>query len=257
MLVRDFWYNGYNMFVYVLLGILQGLLEWIPISSEGIVALVSQILAVDFNPVDTALFLHLGTLFAVLIYFRQDWIRILTLKDMKLLRFLIISSIFSLIVGYPVYITIRNIAIGNALLLLTGLGLLLTAYFHKPNEALEINDDKLAILAGSLQGLAVIPGLSRSGSTIFGLSLNKLSPTEVLRVSYIMSVPAILASSLFLLVGNPQLVLSGWVSLVFSFLTGLLSLHFLLKLASKINFFKFALFFGLLCIVGFLIGLFV
>jgi undecaprenyl-diphosphatase len=244
------------MFIYILLGILQGLLEWIPISSEGVVALVSQIFSSGFNPVNIALFLHLGTLFAVLIYFRKDWIKVLTLKDKRLLRFLIISGIFSLIVGYPVYIAIKNIAIGNSLLLLTGLGLLLTAYFHKANKALEISSDKLAILTGSLQGLAVIPGLSRSGSTIFGLSLNKSNPSEVLRISYMMSFPAILSSSIFLSVNNPQLILSGWISLIFSFLVGLLSLHFLLKLVSKINFFKFALIFAFLCIIGSLIGFF-
>jgi undecaprenyl-diphosphatase len=137
---------------------------------------------------------------------------------------------------------------------LTGLGLLLTAYFHKTEKTLQIGFDKLAIITGFLQGLAVIPGLSRSGSTIFGLSLNKLSPSETLRISYMMSLPVVMASSIFLLISTPELILSGWIALIFSFLAGFASLHLLLNLARKINFFKFALIFGLLCIVGSLIG---
>ena len=79
------------MWEHVLLGILQGMVEWIPISSEGVVALTSQFLIKDINPIDVALFLHLGTFFATLIYFKKEWKQVITLKDKKLLHFLIIS----------------------------------------------------------------------------------------------------------------------------------------------------------------------
>lgn len=235
---------------YIIWGILQGILEWIPISSEGIVALTCQFLNQNINPVDVALFLHLGTLFAVLIYFRKDWKEVLILKDKKLLRFLVLSTLISLAVGYPLYRVVRNIAIGNSLLVITGFGLLMTAFFHKKRAISKISFGRIAAISGFLQGLAVIPGLSRSGVTIFSLSLGKLNPSEVLKVSYMMSVPAILASSLYLYFKNPVLVFEGWLSLISSFLIGILSLHFLLRLAKKINFFKFAIIFGLLCFLG-------
>jgi undecaprenyl-diphosphatase len=242
------------MLNYIILGIIQGIFEWIPISSEGIVALASQLLNQGFNPIDMALFLHLGTLFAVLIYFREDWKEILLLRDRRLFNFLIISTIASLLIGYPLYKVVENIAIGNSLLLLMGFGLLATAYFHKDRTASRASWHKLAIISGFLQGLAVIPGLSRSGSTIFGLSLGELKSSEILKISYMMSVPPILASSIYLFSNNPRLATDGWPSLIFSFLAGILSLHFLLNFAKKVNFFKFALVFAILCFLGAVIG---
>ncbi len=242
------------MLTYFILGILQGIFEWIPISSEGIVALVSQFLLKGFNPVDVALFLHLGTLLAVLIYFKNDWKEILTLKNIKLLRFLIIATIISLAVGYPFYKLVKNMAVGNTLLIIMGFGLLLTAYFQKMERKFEIGLNKLAVITGFLQGLSVIPGLSRSGSTIFGLSLGKFPPSKILKTSYLMSAPVVLASSCYLFLENPILIFKGWPSLVFSFLIGFGSLHFLINLAKKINFFQFALIFASLCFLGAAIG---
>lgn len=242
------------MWEYIFLGVIQGIFEWIPISSEGMVALASQFLLKRFNPIDIALFLHLGTLLAVLIYFKKDWKEIIMLKNPKLFRFLIISTCISLVIGYPLYKMVTNMVIGNSLLIVMGFGLLITSYFHKTKKTYNIRFNNLGIITGFLQGLAVIPGLSRSGSTIFGLSLGKLNPSEILKISYIMSVPLVLISSIYLFLKNPSLMYEGWISLISSFLIGLLSLHFLIKLAKKINFFKFTLTFSLLCFLGALIG---
>ena len=69
---------------YILLGAIQGIFEWIPVSSEGIVALASNFLKLNINPIDIGLFLHLGTLLSAIIYFRKDWIKIITFKDKNL-----------------------------------------------------------------------------------------------------------------------------------------------------------------------------
>jgi undecaprenyl-diphosphatase len=235
---------------YILLGIIQGIFEWIPISSEGVVALASQFLVEDFRPVDLSLFLHLGTFFAVLVYFRKDWQEILMLKNLKLLKFLLIATSISLVIGYPVYKMIENVVVGNALLVVMGFGLLITAYFNRTKRTFEISSKKLATVAGFLQGLSVIPGLSRSGATIFGLSLGKNNPQEVLKVSYLMSAPVVFVSSIYLFLKEPTLVFEAWPALIFSFLLGILILGFLLKIARSINFFKFALIFSSLCFLG-------
>lgn len=238
------------MWPYIFLGILQGIFEWIPISSEGVVALVSGFLKLKANLIDTALFLHLGTLFAALFYFRKDWKEVLTLKNPRLMRFLIFSTLVSLAIGYPVYKLISNTIVGSGLLIIMGVGLLFTAFFQKTKKPLLLNFDQLALAAGFLQGLAVIPGLSRSGGTIFGLSLSKLTPTHILKISYLMSAPVVLVSSAYLFLKNPNLTFIGWPGLVSSFLVGLLSLHFLISWSQKINFFRFALIFSLLCFLG-------
>ena len=163
------------MWDYIILGVLQGFFEWIPISSEGIVALASQMFIADVNPIDAALFLHLGTLLAVLVYFRKDWTEVLTLKDIHLFRFLMIATVISLFVGFALYHLVSSVAIGPGLLTVMGIGLLFTAYFQKKKRNINLSRDRMAVLVGVLQGLAVIPGLSRSGSTIFGLSLGRFT----------------------------------------------------------------------------------
>ena len=238
----------------ILAGILQGIFEWLPISSEGIVSLFSHFFIKGVNPVDFSLVLHFGTLFAVLIYFFKDWINVLLFKDRFLFWFLVISTSVSLAVGFFVYKLINNLLVGNLLLLITGAGLLFTSFFQRKKLKIEIEEKKLAVLVGILQGFSVIPGLSRSGSTIFGLSFGKFSPSEILKISYMMSAPAVLASSFYFYLKEPNLFSFSFEALIFSFLTGILTLHFLMKFSQKINFSKFTLIFGLLCIFGALLG---
>jgi len=242
------------MWIEILSGIIQGIFEWLPISSEGIVALFSQYFFKEVNPLDFAIFLHLGIILAVLVYFSKDWLKVLTFQNKKLLRFLILTTIVSLIIGYPFYNFVQSAALGNFLLLITGLGLLATAYFHKSKKNFQLKGKWIAPLAGFLQGLAVIPGFSRSGATIFALSLGKLNPKQILKLSFMMSVPLVLASSIYLFIKDPVLVSNSWIAALFSFLTGLISLHFLLKIAAKVNFYKFSLIFALICLVGAAIG---
>ncbi len=237
-----------------ILGVIQGIFEWIPVSSEGVVALVSQFLNQGINPVDMALFLHLGTLLAVLVYFREDWIALITFRNRKLLLFLLISTPISLVVGFVFYKLIRTVAIGNSLLLVMGLALFLTAYFHKQERRLNWGMGKIALIAGFFQGLSVIPGLSRSGSTIFSLSLGRIDPSDILRYSYIMSVPAVVASTGYLFLEGSVPVLANWPALLFSFVVGFISLNFLINLSRRINFYQFAVFFGVLCLAGAIIG---
>ena len=240
---------------YIILGILQGVFEWLPISSEGVLVLISHFFLEDVNPIDLALFLHSGTFFAVLLYFRKDWKDIFLMRNKRLTYFLIISAVISLAVGWPLYKFIGSAVLGSGLLFLTGFGLLLTAFFHKKKITSNLSFNKLAAIAGFLQGLAVIPGMSRSGATIFALSLGKINPPRVLKLSYLMSLPVVFASNIYFLSAKPALFsVNGLIAFIFSFLIGILTLHFLLKFSQKINFFKFTLIFGLLCLLGAGIG---
>lgn len=242
------------MWNYIILGILQGFFEWVPISSEGIVILASQFFIDGVNPIDIALFLHLGTLLAVLIYFRKEWLEVLTMKNTDLFRFLVIATVVSLAIGAAIYSLISDIAIGPGLLLLMGIGLLVTAYFQKQKRSLNLSKDWMAVLVGILQGIAVIPGVSRSGSTIFGLSLGRFAPQEILKISYMLSAPAVVAASGLILLKDSGAILASWPALITAFAVGFVSLDFLLKFAKKINFSVFALIFGLLCLAGAAVG---
>ena len=243
------------MIDYIILGIIQGIFEWIPISSEGMVSLAGKFLIENFNIIDISLFLHLGTLFACLFYFRKDLKEILFFKNKKLLYFLLISTIVSLIVGFPLYKIVREVAVGNFILFLVGVGLLFTAYFHRKRKFFEINSKKLPLLAGFFQGLAVLPGLSRSGATIFALSFSKLKPDEILKLSYLMSIPVVFASSFYLFLENKFLLSQFFPAIISSFFTGLLTLKILISFFKRINFFNFALFFSILCFLGWVLNL--
>ncbi|MFA5232672.1 MAG: undecaprenyl-diphosphate phosphatase [Candidatus Paceibacterota bacterium] len=238
------------MWEYILLGALQGIFEWIPVSSEGVVALFSRFLVKDFNSVDLAIFLHLGTLLSLLVYFYKDWKDLILIKDKEFFKFFLIVTFVSGGLGYFVYRFSSAVILGSGLLFLTGVGLLLTSFLQKKKMELKIGKAASGVLIGLLQGLSALPGFSRSGSTIFGFSLTEKDPALILKQSYLVSGPIVLGSSLYLFLKNPALVSQGWIALFFSFLFGLLSLKVLLNWAKKIDFSLFTLIFGLLCLVG-------
>ncbi len=239
------------MLDYLFLGIVQGIFEWIPISSEGVLVLLASALG-KVDPLQTALFLHLGTSLAVLVYFWKQWKDVFTLKDKPLARFILISAIVSLPVGFLVYKFVET-NLGPGLLALMGIALLVTGIFQRVRISIKLGNDALAIVSGLFQGLAAMPGLSRSGSTIFVLSMGNLDPDEILKYSYMMSLPVVLVGAFYLAV-TTGVLLSSWPALVTSFLVGLASLHLLISLSKRINFSIFAFAFGILCILGALLS---
>lgn len=239
------------MIEYIILGILQGVLEWIPVSSEGMVALFSNYFIKELDAIDVSIFLHTGTFLAVMIYFYKDWIEILSFKKKDLFKFIFIATAVSGILGFLLYNVSKEIVMGGGLLFLMGLGLLLTSYFQKKKVSFNINPKYAPWLVGLLQGFSAIPGVSRSGSTIFGLSLFEKDPFQILKISYLLSAPLVFCSSLFLYLKDPAIInTESLVSLFFAFIFGILTLKFLLKLVQKINFSLFTLIFGILCILS-------
>ncbi len=238
------------MWSYLLLGAVQGITEWLPISSQGVVAVLGRFVPLGVSEIDAALFLHLGTTLAVLFYFRQEWRQLIRLGNPRLLKFLIIATVISLVIGFPLYYLVREATVGPMLLVMTGLGLLATSWLQRNRQGRGWSFNRLAYVAGFLQGLSVIPGFSRSGATIFGLSLGNLHPAQILKTSYLMSVPVVLASSSYLILKEPVLIWQSWPALLSSFFVGLISLKILLKLSQEISFAFWALLFALLCFGG-------
>jgi len=244
------------MIEYFISGIFQGIFEWLPVSSEGITILTLNFLRLKtIDILDLSLFLHLGTLLASLFYFKKDWQEIILLKNKRLFNFLLKSTFVSLIVGYPLYKLIKSFILGKIFLLIIGIFLIITAFLNKSKTRKKISEKILPFFAGFFQGLSVIPGLSRSASTFFALSFSDFSLPEILKISYLMSAPVILAACFYILIQSHLFFnLSVFLSLIFSFLVGLATLDFLMKMSRKINFFYFCLFFGLLSILGFFLS---
>ncbi len=172
--------------VAILLGLLQGILEWIPVSSEGGVALASTV-ATGVSPAAAtrlALFLHAGTAVAATAYYRTEVRTILrSIRELSRrpfadetadLSFIVIATAATAVTGLPAYLVldaaVSNLEGGLFLALVGGL-LVVTGLLQRFAAALslgerEIPDGVDAVLVGVLQGLAILPGVSRSGTTV-------------------------------------------------------------------------------------------
>lgn len=259
------------MFEQIILGIIQGVAEWLPVSSEGLIILAKTNLFHSQESIETiirqALFLHFGTFLAALIYFRQDVRKLIKTifrfksqpqDTQKLLSFLLMATIISGVLGLILikilsHVTAQFNTQGKIITLAVGCLLLGTAYLElkaKKNGYREIKDLKItdSILLGIVQGFAALPGLSRSGLTVSVLLLRKFDKSSALKMSFLMSLPIVLAGNILLNWNALAWSAEAFAGICFSFIFGLATIHLLLKLAEKINFGYFVLLFGILTI---------
>lgn len=261
------------MIEQIILGIIQGIAEWLPVSSEGLIVLVkANFLSNDGNIesiIRQALFLHFGTFLAALLYFRHDVGKLIkaifqyksqSSDTQKLLLFLVISTIISGILGFCLikmlsHFTSQFTAQTKIITLAIGCLLLGTAYLElrsKKSGCREIKDIRIidCVLLGVVQGFAALPGLSRSGLTVSVLLLRKLDRICALKLSFLMSLPIVLGGNIVLNLNTLSWSGEALVGLFFSFVFGLATIHLLLKIAEKINFGYFVLIFGILTILS-------
>jgi len=255
----------------VILGIIQGVLEWLPVSSQGNLTII--MIGIFNTSVDVAarfsVALHAGTLMAAVVYFRREIIQLFKRmgkyrfgfekEEDRLLSFLIVSTILTGIVGYPIFIWIVSInpVPGEIFIALIGIALvttgLLQRFAREKSKDYTNNLNKMnlrdSIILGLVQGLSVIPGISRSGITTSFLLLRGYGGNDSLRLSFMMSIPAVLAAE----VGISGTTSFAGISLTeaalgifFSFLVGLVAIHVFLRIASKISFWKFTVVIGIL-----------
>jgi len=257
----------------IILGIIQGITEWLPISSSGILALVmSNFFGItDIGDlISKLLLLHLGTFFAALIYFRKDVVKLIkTLfnykkageKEKKIFNFILVSTLITGIIGLLIFwiLIYMNFGLtGKVISFFVGFLLLITGIFQikvrtrglKKETNLRKSD---SLLLGIVQGFSSLPGLSRSGITISTLLLKKFDDTSALRLSFLMSLPVVLFGNLLLNLNNFTLTSATIYGLLASFIFGLLTIHVLMSLSKRINFGWFVLVFAVLMMASVLI----
>jgi len=243
----------------VVLGIIQGITEWLPISSEGVLVLIqTNFLDVELTKaVRFALFLHVGTFFAALLYLRKDVVNVFKQEKRNVFVFLLVATLVSGILGYVLLLSLENIQdfVGKGINAAIGVLLIGTALLQlkKKTEGYKSDRDVTyldGILLGVVQGLAALPGLSRSGLTVGILLLRKFDDMHALRLSFLMSLPVVLGANIVLRIEDFAISQEMLVAAAFSFVFGLLTIHLLLSLAKKINFGYFVFIFGLLTIAS-------
>jgi undecaprenyl-diphosphatase len=250
----------------VILGFVQGIFEWLPLSSEGLVAAVHTLLYdSDLGEgIDFALWLHVGTAPAALVALRSEVLgltREVFARPPRLspvFRYLVYSTAVSAVIGFPLLLMLSDLslAVGGGSMAVIAAAMLVTGavQLRRRSEGVRQMDGVLAVdgvLAGVAQGLSVVPGLSRSGLTVAVLLGRRLDRRDALTLSFLMSVPASLGAALYAAVDSSfELTAETLVAAVVAFAVGLVMIKLLLRLAARVNFAGFVFAVGLTMLAG-------
>lgn len=239
----------------IVYGVIQGLTEFLPISSSGHLALLPKFFEVKDPGVVFDLVMHVGTAFAVIIYFRKDILKLITetiylvSKNPKghhgpfAFNFIAatVSSVFMILVLKDIAFAYGRTSTFIAFNLMF-FGILMWISDRAKDEAVDLvktRNIKKSIIIGVAQSLAVFPGVSRSGATLTAGRFLKMERQDASRFSFLLSLPIILASVAYklpeILKGeaisvDPMIILAG---ILVSFLCGILTIHFFLKFIAK------------------------
>lgn len=259
----------------IILGIIQGLTEFIPISSSGHLVVVPHILGWKEPPLFIGVILHFGTLVAVVLYFKKDIVRItggliesirkrsIKEENAKLAWAIIIATLPAVFFGLLFHEYLEALfgqpeKVGY-FFAVTGLILLVGEAAGKRNRSLKDIKTKDVIGVGLAQALAVFPGISRSGATIAaGLSFG-LRREDAARLSFLMSGLIILGTTIYELVvyllGQPEqaLLMSGAAGAIAAAVSGYAAIHFLLRYVRKRSLAPFAIYCWLAALATFLL----
>ena len=239
------------MFQTYILGIVQGLCEFLPVSSSGHLALFQHFFGLNSDGEDMVAFnllLHFATMIALIIFFRREILKVLyewllgfTGKRLPGWSYgwaILIASFFTAILGLPMRKTVDLI---SASPMYVGCGLIFTAMILASvpvisNKGQKNSLLKIAIVVGIAQGIAVLPGVSRSGLTIAASLLMGMGLGEAFKFSFMISIPAILGANLleilkFYKSGTSTFMPEGYlVACILAFVLGLAALGIMRKL---------------------------
>jgi undecaprenyl-diphosphatase len=220
-----------------ILSIIQGITEFLPISSSSHLIIVSKLFDFQNHNLVTDVCLHVGSLIAVIIYFFNDFINFIKNRDLFIK--ILFSSLPVMLVGFFLvkinYIeNLRNIEIIGWTTILFGI-LLYVSDKCKFNK--NIKSDlkyKSAIFIGLFQVISLIPGVSRSGITITAARFLNFKRTDAAKISFLLSIPTLSAVSIFgvkniYLSGDFQISLLNIFSIFFSFIFSFLTIKFFIK----------------------------
>ena len=272
-----------SYFEAVILGLIQGLAEFLPISSSGHLALMQQWFGIEEDKVLLfAVLLHVGTLVSVfIVYWKDVWELIkelgLTIRDIftgrglriqerptrKLGVMIIVATIPTGIIGIlfndffnSLYNSVIPIGIG---LIITGFLLILAERMGSASRGIQQMNYRNALFIGTVQGIAICPGISRSGSTLFGSLMCNLDRNCAVKFVFLISIPSILGSAVM---EAPAAIQSGLepgqlgpilVGMAVAAISGLIAIKTMIKIVSdkKLSYFSYYVWILGLIVVGY------
>lgn len=236
----------------VLLGILEGATEFLPISSTGHLILAQHLLGVIESPFTTSFLItiQVGAIAAVVVSFWRSFL------DVQVLKRLITAFVPTAIIGFALYKLIKGFLLGSELtvviaLLVGGALLIIFEYFHteRPNgtDSIRAVTYRQAFAIGLFQSIAVIPGVSRSAATIVGGMLLGLRRTTIVEFSFLLAVPTMLAATGYDLLKTYETFDTGNIGTLAigaatAFAVALLAVRFLLNFVKTRTFTPFGIY---------------
>ena len=244
----------------LILSAVQGISEFLPISSSAHLILVSNFYDLKSSSLLIDISLHLGSLFAIIFYFRKDLFDLK--KNKKLLQLIIIGSIPLIIVGYILYTTelihhLRNIKVIAATTLFFGIILFFSDQRENDKDISTNLNIKSIIFIGLFQILALIPGVSRAGITLTAARFLKFKRVDSSKISFLLSIPALTGASFLGLknIYNQPLEFNFLIiiAIILSFLFSYITVKFFLSYINKFSLNIFVIYRIFIALILFLI----
>lgn len=234
------------MIKYIIIGIIQGLTEFLPISSSGHVVLFGSFFNLD-NLMLISIVAHIGTLIAVLYCYRNRLFELIRHPKNKTNLHLIISTIPTIIMVLLFNTFIEDNFGTNTLVwgfLISAVLLLIADFVRDKHKHIT---KRSALYMGISQGLALLPGISRSGTTLVVGLFSGVDRKEALDYSFLMSIPVIIGSAVYesLKLFSSQITVNWlgiFIVMITSFIFGILSIKIMLHLVNKNRLFYFSIY---------------
>ena len=245
----------------IILGIIQGIGEFLPISSSAHLILVPYLFGWEESSMAFDIALHFGTLSAVLVIFFKDWwnlfigaVKKITKKEdsfnNKMFWYMVLATVPGALLGFLLDDIVENVFRKQIWLIASSLAIMGVLIYlgdkwsekhYKKQTEFENISLKQALFIGLSQALAIIPGFSRSGTTILTARLLGLSKKAATKFTFLLSVP-IIAGATVLEVGNLELSIETFLGVFIAFIVGIFSIKFLLNYIKKHDFSVFAVY---------------
>ena len=240
----------------IILGLVQGLTEFLPVSSSAHLVFLQSLFKWTTENVTFDVLLHFATLCAVLVYFRKDILKFL--KDLRFLSLIVIGTIPTGIIAILSKDYVEQVfsepVFSAVFLFVTALLLYFAQRYGKENKAMGNFSVWEAFFVGIIQGIAILPGISRAGATIsMGMFLG-WKREDSARISFILSIPAILAATLLKVkeTGIGSISYIYIIGMTCALISGVFALHtlFILMRKSKLHIFSlYCIILGLIILV--------